>query len=139
MKLVNKLITVVVFSSLLSLSAVQAATTPESASAAPPAAASLETPPQAAVKRASGQKGGGVVSTKADGVQLTTGWYKVQQIYRFLGDSTTWAYLEGANQWIWCNDNECEQTLIAAAESYHWLYLSMTSASTFNAVRLYKN
>lgn len=155
MKLVNKSVVVsaVVFSSLLSLSVVQAATEPEAVtaplvetteilagntSAVPPASAALAAPPQGAAAKASGQKGGVAVSAEADGIQLATGWYKVQQTHRALGDSVTWAYLEGANTWIWCNDNECEQILVAAAESYHWLYVNMTSASAFDAVRLWK-
>lgn len=152
MKLVNKSVaaSTVVFSSLLSFSVVHAATAPEAVPApeaaeifagsasAPPPVESLISPPQAAAEKARGQKGGVAVSAEADGLQLTTGWYRVQQTYRFLGDSSTWAYLEGANTWILCNDNECEQMLIAAAESSHWLYVNMTSASTFNAVRLYK-
>ncbi|HMT93421.1 hypothetical protein [uncultured Thiothrix sp.] len=154
MKLVNKSVaaSAVVLSSLLSFSVVYAATAPEAVPApaaeaaeifagsasAPPPVESLISPPQAAAEKARGQKGGVAVSAEADGLQLTTGWYRVQQTYRFLGDSSTWAYLEGPNAWILCNDNECEQMLIAAAESSHWLYVNMTSASTFNAVRLYK-
>lgn len=153
MKLVNKSVAVstVVISSLLVFSVAYAANPPEVVAAPSAEAAELfagntaalppvdspVSPPQVDVK-ASGQKGGVVVSAEADGAQLSTGWYRVQQTYRFLGDSTTWAYLESANTWIACNDNECEQILIAAAESYHWLYVNMTSASTFNAVRLYK-
>lgn len=155
MKLVNKSVVVsaVVFSSLLSLSVVHAATEPEAVtapsagtteilagntSAVPPASAALAAPPQAAAAKARGQKGGVVVSAEADGVQVVKGWYKVEQVYRDLGSSITWAYLEGPKAWISCNDNECEQILIAAAESYHWLYVNMTSASAFDAVRLWK-
>lgn len=137
MKLVNKHVAVAMFfSSVLSISVGNADSVP------PPATAAMISPPQEAVEaavKARGKTGGIVLSTKADGVQLSTGWYKVQQSYHFLGDTGTWAYLEGPNSWIYCSDDTCEHMLMAAAGSYHWLYVNMTSASSFNAVRLWKN
>ncbi|TXH67829.1 MAG: hypothetical protein E6Q83_16200 [Thiothrix sp.] len=111
------------------LSTVHAATPPDVFAPPPEVLASAQ--------RAMGSKGGFAVSTRADGTQLVSGWYKVLQTYRLIGATVTWAYLEN-NGWIYCNDDECERILIAAAESYHRLYVNMTSSSTFNSVTLYK-
>lgn len=130
MNALNKSIFAVALSLVFSLSTVHAAPPPDVFAPPPEVLASAQ--------RAIGSKGGVAVSTKADGTQLVSNWYKVQQTYRFIGSTVTWAYLEN-NGWIYCNDDECERILIAAAESYHWLYVNMTSSSTFNAVTLYKN
>lgn len=80
--------------------------------------------------------------------QVTVGfyWCKLQQSYRYLGDNKTWGYFEACQpssgspngQWWWCNDNECEQTFIAAAASAHFIGVNFNSTSTFSYVRLYK-
>lgn len=83
----------------------------------------------------------------AVGPAVTVGlaWCRVQQSYRALGDTRTWAYLEScttggvAPLWVWCNDNECEQILIDAAASAHYLGVNFTTtAGVFNYVILYK-
>ncbi|EGV19354.1 hypothetical protein [Thiocapsa marina] len=80
-------------------------------------------------------------------VQITPGfyWTKVQQTYRAIGDNKTWTYLESfygssstAPVWVWCDDNECEKTFIAAAASGHWLGINFNTTTTFDHVRLYK-
>lgn len=83
----------------------------------------------------------------AVGPAVTVGfaWCKVQQSSRTLGAGETWAYLESCQTagiapiWLWCNDNECEQMLIEAASSAHYLGINFTTtAGNFNQVRLYK-
>ncbi len=78
--------------------------------------------------------------------QVTPGfyWCKGQQTYRVIGDNKTWLYLESclsaglAPIWVWCDDNECEKTFIAAAASTHYIGLNFNTATTFNIVRLFK-
>jgi hypothetical protein len=77
--------------------------------------------------------------------QVATGfrWCKVQQVYRPLGSSRTYAYLESCSPsnlsgWIWCNDNECEKIMIAAAASYHWFGVNFHTTSSFNYVKLWR-
>jgi hypothetical protein len=76
-------------------------------------------------------------------VQVAPGfyWVKVQQVYRALGDNKTWVYIpSGAPAgWWWCNDNECEKVLIAAAASAHWLGINFNTTNTFDHVRLWFN
>ncbi len=93
---------------------------------------------------ASGIESSNLSSQKSGTQAITSGfkWARVQQTYRYLGSSVTWAYLESpVNDWIQCNDNECEQILIAAAASGHWLGVNFTgtSSTSFDHVRLWKD
>jgi len=73
-------------------------------------------------------------------------WCKGQQSFRYLGDNKTWLLLESCQGytgfspfWVWCNDNECEQTLISAAASAHYVGINFTNtAGNWNSIRLYK-
>jgi hypothetical protein len=85
-----------------------------------------------------------VPSVAGSATQVTPGsyWCRGQQAFRVIGDNKTWLYLEScqtpgaAPTWIWCNDNECEKTLIAAAASGHWIGINFNTATTFSQVRL---
>ena len=68
-------------------------------------------------------------------------WFRVKQTYHAVGNASTWAYAGSPiNAWIVCSDNMCEQMLIAASESGHWLGAGFTgTGANFTYLRLWKN
>lgn len=136
----KRLMSALVFGAMASMATVASVAVAADAINKPPATA------KAPSSKGANLGGGEFVRGGQVGAQAITApgfyWDHCQQTYRALGDTTTWCYLESNAVWIWVNDNEGEQSLIACAESNHWCGINVTSVSgssfSWNQIRVFK-
>jgi subtilisin family serine protease len=83
------------------------------------------------------------IAKLSPGLNLGLNWDRCEQVYRALGDSATWCYLQSNRTWLRVNDTEGEESLIEATAANHWVgvYVSSISGSAFTVsyLRVYKN